>query len=108
MLEIITINFNNDIIIQNINLKIENVDCIKFIKKLKKDNPLFKFDAVITDPPYNISHKNNFYHYISHFSILLWIFFPFWFSHLVNFIFIFSTKKQPYKRVAFLIRIGLL
>ena len=43
------------------NFKIENVDCIKFIKKLKKDNPLFKFDAVITDPPYNISRKNNFH-----------------------------------------------
>lgn len=90
------------------NFKIENVDCIKFIKKLKKDNPLFKFDAVIKDPPYNISHKNNFYHYISHFSILLWTFFLFCFSHLTNFTFIFSAKKQPYKRVAFLIRIGLL
>ena len=56
------------------NFKIENVDCIKFIKKFKKDNPLFKFDAVITDPPYNISHKNNFYHYISHFSILIFTF----------------------------------
>ena len=29
------------------NFKIENVDCIKFIKKLKKDNPLFANTGII-------------------------------------------------------------
>lgn len=38
--------------------KIYNINCLDFIKQLKNDN--VKVDLVITDPPYNISRKNNF------------------------------------------------
>lgn len=37
---------------------IYNMDCLKLIKKLKKNN--FKVNLILTDPPYNISRKNNF------------------------------------------------
>ncbi|WP_434155913.1 DNA methyltransferase [Metamycoplasma hominis] len=40
---------------------IKNKDCLEYIKKLKEENLNIElFDAVITDPPYNISKKNNF------------------------------------------------
>jgi DNA modification methylase len=39
---------------------IKNMDAILFIKKLKKQNKKNFIDAVITDPPYNISKDNNF------------------------------------------------
>ena len=39
------------------NYRLYNSDCIKILKKLKKDN--FLIDAIITDPPYNISKENN-------------------------------------------------
>ena len=45
----------------NINInsnQIYNVDALKFIKLMKKDN--IKVDLIITDPPYNISRENNF------------------------------------------------
>lgn len=41
--------------------KIINIDCVEYIIDLKKKNgniPIF--DAIITDPPYNISRENNF------------------------------------------------
>lgn len=38
--------------------KIYNVDCNLLIDRMIKTN--FKVDAIITDPPYNISRKNNF------------------------------------------------
>ncbi len=38
--------------------EIYNVDCIELIKKMIKQKILV--DAIITDPPYNISTKNNF------------------------------------------------
>lgn len=37
---------------------IYNLDCKVLINKMIKNN--FKVDAIITDPPYNISRKNNF------------------------------------------------
>lgn len=37
---------------------IYNENCITFINKMIKEN--IKVDAIITDPPYNISRKNNF------------------------------------------------
>ena len=39
---------------------LKNIDAIEYIKDLKKKNKLEIFDAVITDPPYNISRDNNF------------------------------------------------
>jgi DNA modification methylase len=39
--------------------KIFNDDCIKILKRLNQDKDLI-FDAIITDPPYNLSKKNNF------------------------------------------------
>ena len=38
--------------------KIYNIDCIDLIEQMKKEN--FKVDLILTDPPYNISRKNNF------------------------------------------------
>lgn len=38
--------------------KLYNCDCKKIIKKMIKEN--FKVDLILTDPPYNISRKNNF------------------------------------------------
>lgn len=38
--------------------EIKNANCLKFANELKKTG--FKCDAIITDPPYNISKKNNF------------------------------------------------
>jgi len=37
---------------------IYNIDAISLIKKIKKEG--IKVDLIITDPPYNISRKNNF------------------------------------------------
>ena len=34
--------------------KIYNIDCIKFMNKLKEENTI-KIDAIITSPPYNIN-----------------------------------------------------
>lgn len=40
---------------------IKNKDCLEYIKKLKEENLNIElFDAVITDPPYNISKKITF------------------------------------------------
>ena len=39
---------------------LKNIDSIEYIKELKKKNKIGIFDAVITDPPYNISRENNF------------------------------------------------
>ncbi|MFV8458977.1 DNA-methyltransferase [Mycoplasma sp. CR] len=39
---------------------IYNVDNIKLFNKWKKENKKPFIDAIITDPPYNISRKNNF------------------------------------------------
>ena len=39
--------------------KIKHIDAIKYIDQLVLENKI-KFDAIITDPPYNISKKNNF------------------------------------------------
>ncbi len=39
---------------------IKNVDYFIYIQELKKKNQKPIFDAIITDPPYNISQKNNF------------------------------------------------
>lgn len=39
---------------------IRNQDCLEFIEELKKEEKKEIFDAVITDPPYNISKENNF------------------------------------------------
>ncbi|BDU67397.1 MAG: hypothetical protein TYPL_0500 [Candidatus Tyloplasma litorale] len=38
--------------------EIYNVDCIGLIKKIKSNK--LKVDAIITDPPYNVSRENNF------------------------------------------------
>lgn len=38
--------------------KLYNCDCKKIIKQMIKTN--FKVDLILTDPPYNISRKNNF------------------------------------------------
>ncbi|UUD35314.1 hypothetical protein NPA07_00340 [Mycoplasmopsis caviae] len=38
----------------------KNRDCLDFIKELKQNFSYPIFDAVITDPPYNISRENNF------------------------------------------------
>lgn len=40
------------------NIKLYNGDCIEIMNNLFKND--FKVDAVITDPPYNISRPNNF------------------------------------------------
>ncbi|MHA3845574.1 DNA-methyltransferase [Mycoplasma sp. VS276A1] len=40
--------------------KIINIDNIKLFKRWEKENKEPFIDAVITDPPYNISRKNNF------------------------------------------------
>ncbi|WP_373435434.1 DNA-methyltransferase, partial [Metamycoplasma equirhinis] len=42
------------------NFTIENKDCIELITELKQKFKKPIFDAIITDPPYNISRKNNF------------------------------------------------
>ena len=47
-------NINNKIVLDTI----YNLDCKVLINKMIKNN--FKVDAIITDPPYNISRKNNF------------------------------------------------
>ena len=39
--------------------KIYNTDCLLLIKKMIEQN--FKVDMILTDPPYNISRKNNFH-----------------------------------------------
>lgn len=39
--------------------KIYNMDCLLLIKKMIEQN--FKVDMILTDPPYNISRKNNFH-----------------------------------------------
>ena len=39
--------------------KIYNINCTSFIKEMINQN--FKVDAIITDPPYNVSRKNNFH-----------------------------------------------
>lgn len=39
---------------------IENKNCLDLIKELKEKHTSPIFDAIITDPPYNISKKNNF------------------------------------------------
>lgn len=46
---------NNDEVKVN---KIYNIDCKLLIQKMIKSD--FQVDAIITDPPYNISRKNNF------------------------------------------------
>ena len=40
--------------------KIKNIDCNIYVRQLKIENNTPIFDAIITDPPYNISRKNNF------------------------------------------------
>ena len=40
--------------------EIKNIDCNIYIRQLKIENNTPIFDAIITDPPYNISRKNNF------------------------------------------------
>ncbi|MFV8418212.1 DNA-methyltransferase [Mycoplasma sp. Sp48II] len=40
--------------------KIFNIDNIKLFQKWRKENKEPFIDAIITDPPYNISRKNNF------------------------------------------------
>ncbi|MFV8473992.1 DNA-methyltransferase [Mycoplasma sp. Z407A] len=40
--------------------KILNIDNIKLFQKWRKENKEPFIDAIITDPPYNISRKNNF------------------------------------------------
>lgn len=42
------------------NIKIYNQNCFDLFKQFEKDNKEPFIDAVITDPPYNISKKNNF------------------------------------------------
>ncbi|MDD1378330.1 DNA methyltransferase [Metamycoplasma hyosynoviae] len=42
------------------NFVIKNLDCLEYIKELKNKYNKPIFDAIITDPPYNISKKNNF------------------------------------------------
>jgi site-specific DNA-methyltransferase (adenine-specific) len=39
---------------------IKQENCIEFIKELKNKGSSEIFDAIITDPPYNISKENNF------------------------------------------------
>ncbi|MEG1310280.1 MAG: methylase, partial [Bacilli bacterium] len=53
ILEVLNID-NNEIQLN----KIYNQDCISFIDKMIENNILV--DAIITDPPYNVSRKNNF------------------------------------------------
>lgn len=54
---ILSINENKSFVLDNKCVCV-NSDCIPYMKKLKENNVLF--DAIITDPPYNISKKNNF------------------------------------------------
>ncbi|MBN4084245.1 hypothetical protein [Mycoplasma sp. CSL10166] len=42
-----------------LNSTIQNIDFKDLIKQFQKEKTMF-IDAVITDPPYNISRKNNF------------------------------------------------
>lgn len=39
---------------------VKNIDALEYIKNLKIDGNVEIFDAIITDPPYNISRENNF------------------------------------------------
>lgn len=41
------------------NIQLYNGDCIEIMQSLIEQN--IKVDAVITDPPYNISRKTNFH-----------------------------------------------
>lgn len=49
-----SIRLEKEIIVNNI----YNADCIEIIKKMGEEN--FQVDLILTDPPYNISKKNNF------------------------------------------------